>query len=169
MALLASLSGAAQYSHKVQPEKLDRGVVAVKTDGGVFVSWRSLVSDDKKMAFDLYRDGVKVNESPLKTKTNFTDPAGTVSSKYTVKAIVNDKVTETSTETAVWSTPYLKVHLDRPAGGKSPAGGSAEQRDYTYTPDDVSVGDVDGDGEWELIVKWFPTNQADNGNQFRYT
>ena len=169
MALLASLSGAAQYSHKVQPEKLDRGVVAVKTDGGVFVSWRSLVSDDKKMAFDLYRDGVKVNESPLKTKTNFTDPAGTVSSKYTVKAIVNDKVTETSTETAVWSNPYLKVHLDRPAGGKSPAGGSAEQRDYTYTPDDVSVGDVDGDGEWELIVKWFPTNQADNGNQFRYT
>ena len=42
-------------------------------------------------------------------------------------------------------------------------------RNYTYTPDDVSVGDVDGDGEWELIVKWFPTNQADNGDQYRYT
>lgn len=169
MALLGSLTMSAQYSHTVQAEKLDRGVVAVKTSSGVFVSWRSLVSDEKAVAFDVYRDGVKVNEAPLKSKTNFTDAAGTLNSKYTVKALVNNAVTETSSETSVWETPYLKVHLDRPAGGTSPAGGDKEQRDYTYTPDDVSVGDVDGDGEWELIVKWFPTNQADNGDQFRYT
>ena len=169
VALLGSLTASAQYSHEVQAESLDRGVVAVKTDGGVFVSWRSLVTDDKKMAFDVYRDGVKVNDAPLKTRTNYTDKNGTTASKYTVKAIVNDAVKETSSEASVWATPYLKVHLDRPAGGQSPAGGSKEDRDYTYTPDDVSVGDVDGDGEWELIVKWFPTNQADNGDQFRYT
>lgn len=166
MLLLSSLGAAAQYSHTIQAEKLDRGVVAVKTDGGVFVSWRSLVSDDKDLSFDVYRDGVKINESPIKSKTNITDAQGTVSSKYVVKAVGTG---EESKETSVWATPYMKVHLDRPAGGTSPAGGRAEQREYTYTPDDVSVGDVDGDGEWELIVKWFPTNQADNGDQYRYT
>ncbi|MBD5266471.1 MAG: T9SS type A sorting domain-containing protein [Bacteroides sp.] len=169
MALLASLSLSAQYSHTVQAEKLDRGVVAVKTDGGVFVSWRSLISDDKSTAFDVYRDGVKITASPITTKTNMTDAEGSVSSKYTVKALVNDQVTETSAETSVWETPYLRIHLNRPEGGTAPAGGSKEQREYTYTPDDISVADVDGDGEWELIVKWFPTNQADNGDQFRYT
>lgn len=169
LVLLSSLGVAAQYSHTIQAEKLNRGVVAVKTDGGVFVSWRSLVSDDKNLAFDVYRDNVKITETPLKSKTNLTDAQGTVSSKYTVKAVLNNAVTETSAETSVWETPYMKVHLDRPAGGTSPAGGKEEQRDYTYTPDDVSVGDVDGDGQWELIVKWFPTNQADNGSQFRYT
>ncbi|MCM1075734.1 MAG: LamG domain-containing protein [Bacteroides sp.] len=175
MALLASLTMSAQYSHTVQAEKLDRGVVAVKTDGGVFVSWRSLVTDDKALAFDVYRDGVKVNETPLKSKTNITDASGSATSKYTVKAVIDGKVTDTSKETSVWETPYLKVHLNRPEGGRVPAGAASdssgnsyEMRDYTYTPDDVSVADVDGDGEWELIVKWFPTNAADNSHQ-RYT
>ncbi len=165
MLLLSSLGAAAQYSHAIQAEKLDRGVVAVKTDGGVFVSWRSLVSDGKDLSFDVYRDGVKINESPIKSKTNITDAQGTVSSKYVVKAVGTG---EESKETSVWETPYMKVHLDRPEGGTSPEGGKQEMREYTYTPDDVSVGDVDGDGEWELIVKWFPTNQADN-SFYRYT
>lgn len=175
MALLASFGMSAQYSHTIQAEKLDRGVVAVKTDKGVFVSWRSLVSDDKAMAFDVYRDNVKINETPLKSKTNFTDAAGTAGAKYTVKAVVDNNVVETSKEAAVWETPYMRIHIDRPEGGKSPAGAgkdkngvSYEQRDYTYTPDDISVADVDGDGEWELIVKWFPTNAADN-SQERFT
>ena len=129
------------------------------------MSWRSLVSDDKDLSFDVYRDGVKINESPIKSKTNITDTQGSVSSKYIVKAVGTG---EESNETSVWETPYMKVHLDRPEGGTSPAGGKQEMREYTYTPDDVSVGDVDGDGEWELIVKWFPTNQADN-SFYRYT
>lgn len=171
MALLASLGLSAQYSHTIQAEKLDRGVVAVKTDGGVFVSWRSLIDDDKAMTFDVYRDGVKVNAEPLKSKTNLTDAAGTAGAKYTVKAIVDSKVVDTSKEVAAWETPYMRVHLDRPEGGKTPSAGGKEGagfQDYTYTPDDVSVGDVDGDGEWELIVKWFPTNAADNSHR-RYT
>ncbi|MDE7420613.1 MAG: T9SS type A sorting domain-containing protein [Muribaculaceae bacterium] len=167
--LAASSASWAQYSHTINADNLGRGVLAVKADNGVFVSWRSLPTDDAKLAFDIYRDGVKINETPLTKKTNFTDPEGTVDSKYTIKAMLDGDVKESANANQVWASDFMKIHLDRPAGGTSPAGGSKEQRDYTYTPDDVSVGDVDGDGEFEFIVKWFPTNQADNGDQFRYT
>ncbi len=167
--LAASTTSWAQYSHTINADNLGRGVLAVKATQGVFISWRSLPTDDAKLAFDIYRDGVKINETPLTKKTNFTDSEGTVNSKYTIKALLNGEEKESADAKEVWASDYMKIHLDRPAGGKSPAGGSAEQRDYTYTPDDVSVGDVDGDGEFEYIVKWFPTNQADNGSQFRYT
>ena len=169
-ALLAVASTSwAQYSHTVNADNLGRGVLAVKAAKGVFVSWRSLPTDDAKLAFDIYRDGVKVNDTPLTSMTNFTDPNGTVDSRYVVKATLNGVEKESASANNVWASDYMKIHLNRPAGGTSPAGGSKEQRDYTYTPDDVSVGDVDGDGEFEFIVKWFPTNQADNGDQFRYT
>ncbi|MDE6696113.1 MAG: T9SS type A sorting domain-containing protein [Muribaculaceae bacterium] len=167
--LAASTASWAQYSHTINADNLGRGVLAVKAGNGVFISWRSMPTDDANLAFDIYRDGVKVNETPLSKKTNFTDPDGKVDSKYTIKAILNGEVKESSDAKEVWASDYMKIHLDRPAGGTSPAGGDKEQREYTYTPDDVSVGDVDGDGEFEFIVKWFPTNQADNGDQFRYT
>ncbi|MCH5239823.1 MAG: Por secretion system protein [Muribaculaceae bacterium] len=171
LALLFTLGAFAQgnYSPTVKAEKLDRGLVAVKTDKGVFLSWRSLIDDPKDLTFDVYRGDTKLNDTPIKSGTNFTDPNGTTGVAYTVKAIQNDVELETSAPVEAWDTPYMKVHLDRPAGGTSPAGGSKQQRDYVYTPDDVSVADVDGDGQWELVVKWFPTNQADNGDQFRFT
>lgn len=157
------------YSHTVNSDNLTRGVLAVKTDGGVFISWRSMPTDDPKLAFDVYRDGTKINDAPLTKYTNFTDAAGKTDSKYCIKAILDGNEVEVADAPSVWESDYMKIHLNRPAGGTSPAGGSKEQREYTYTPDDVSVGDVDGDGEFEYIVKWFPTNQADNGDQFRYT
>ncbi|MCM1491036.1 MAG: T9SS type A sorting domain-containing protein [Muribaculum sp.] len=157
------------YSHAVNADNLGRGVLAVKADAGVFVSWRSMPDDDPNLAFDVYRDGKKVNEKPLTKSTNFTDAEGTTGSKYCIKAILNGNEIEAADAPAVWEGDFMKIHLNRPEGGISPAGGSKEQREYTYTPDDVSVGDVDGDGEYEYFVKWFPTNQADNGDQFRYT
>lgn len=166
--LTAALSVGAQYSHTVNADNLGRGVLAVKGDKGVFVSWRSLPEDAKGLLFDVYRDGVKVNADPLADGTNFSDPDGTADGKYVVKAILDGNVVETSAETATWGDTYLRLHLDRPEGGESPAGGAKEDRVYTYTPDDVSVGDVDGDGEYEYIVKWFPTNAADNSHT-RYT
>lgn len=167
-ALMCFSSGFAQYSHQVNADNLGRGLVAVKTDNGVMVSWRSLVTDDKDLAFDVYRDGVKITDKPVSLSTCFVDPEGTAGAKYSVKGILGGDVKETSEETAAWESFFKRVHLNRPEGGTSPAGGKQEQRDYTYTPDDVSVGDVDGDGEYELIVKWFPTNAADNSH-YRYT
>lgn len=173
LTLISALGVSAQgsYSPTVKAEVLDRGVVAVKTDKGVFISWRSLVDDTKGMAFDVYRGDTKINEVPISSKTNFTDADGSTSAKYSVKALVNNQVVETSKAVDVWDTPYMKVHLDRPAGGKTPSAGGKEgsgYQDYTYTPDDISAADVDGDGEYELVVKWFPSNQADN-SQRRYT
>ncbi len=140
-----------------QAEYLDRGVVAVKTTGGVLVSWRSLTTDSKSLAFDVYRDGVKVNTTPVTNSTNFRDAAGTADSKYVVKAVLGSTMQESSKETAVLADGYLKLHLDRPAGGTTPSGEA-----YTYSPNDCSVGDIDGDGEYEIFVKWDPSNSHDN-------
>ena len=125
-------------------ENLDRGVIAMKTSSGVFVSWRSLTADPKDMTFDVYRDGVKVNATPITAGTNLTDPAGTTSSKY--KIVASDGTS--SKETTVEADVYKRIHLDRPDGGTTPTG-----EVYTYSPNDCSVGDVDGDGEYEIFVK----------------
>ena len=137
-----------------QAEKLDRGVVAMKTDNGVFLSWRSLGEDAFGTGFDIYRDGVKITAEPIKSVTNYVDAEGTESSKYVVKAVLDGAVKEESKETAVWGDQYLRLKLDRP--------GKCSRTNATYTPNDCSVGDVDGDGQYELFVKWDPSNSHDN-------
>jgi hypothetical protein len=138
-------------------EKLGRGLVAVKTEGGVFVSWRSLATDDKKLAFNLYRDGTKLNATPLTGATNYQDAAGTTASHYVVKSVLNEVESDASPQASVWPQAYKRIALQRPSGGVSPDGES-----YTYTPNDCSVGDLDGDGEYEIVVKWDPSNSKDN-------
>lgn len=132
-------------------KKLDRGVVAVTTTSGTFVSWRSLVTDNKAMTFDVYRDGTKVNAEPITAGTNLQDKEGKAGSKYVVKALVEGSVVETSPEATAEAAAYRRLHLDRPTGSGC-----------TYTPNDMSVGDVDGDGKYELFVKWDPSNSHDN-------
>lgn len=154
----AMLMALCPFAKAQQAEKLDRGVVAVKTDAGVYVSWRSLAEDPAGQTYDVYRDGVKINAEAVTRSTNFVDAAGTADSKYVIKAVdANGGVVEESKETAVWADGYKRIHLDRPAGGTAPDGET-----YTYSPNDCSVGDVDGDGEYEIIVKWDPSNSHDN-------
>ncbi|MCH5326725.1 MAG: Por secretion system protein, partial [Duncaniella sp.] len=138
-------------------EKLNRGVIAVKAPTGTFISWRSLTADDPSMTFDVYRDGTKVNETPIVAGTNFADSKGTVSSKYVIKASVNGTVVETTPEVGVEADVYRRITLDRPA-----ASGTTSWR-----PNDMSVGDVDGDGQYELFVKWDPSNSHDNSESGR--
>ena len=64
------------FSASRQMEYLDRGVVAVKVNNGVFISWRYLGTDDPSIGFNIYRDGTKVNASPITTKTNYVDGQG---------------------------------------------------------------------------------------------
>lgn len=147
-----------------QAETLGRGLVAVKTKAGVYLSWRCLTSDKSSQGYDVYRDGVKVNAEPITGSTNYVDASGTADAKYVVKAVDGGQVVETTPEAAVWPEVYKKVHLDRPAGGTTPDGVA-----YTYSPNDCSVGDVDGDGEYEIIVKWDPSNSKDNSERDAYT
>ncbi|MDQ0658910.1 rhamnogalacturonan lyase [Paenibacillus sp. W2I17] len=146
-----------------QMEYLDRGVVAVKTGTGVFVSWRLLGTEGSNVSFNVYRDGTKVNATPITNSTNLQDASGTSSSKYTVRAVVSGTEQAASAAASVWGNNYLSVPLSVPASGTTPDGVA-----YTYSANDASAGDLDGDGEYELIVKWDPSNSKDN-SQSGYT
>ncbi len=146
-----------------QAEKLSRGVVAVKTDTGVYISWRLLGTESSAVSFNLYRNGTKVNSTPITNSTNYQDAAGTASSSYTVRAIVNGVEQTASPAASVWGTNYKDIPIQKPAGGTTPDGVA-----YTYSANDASVGDLDGDGEYEIVLKWDPSNSKDN-SQSGYT
>lgn len=147
-----------------QAEYLDRALVAVKTDEGVYVGWRMLGTDPSDIAFNLYRDGVKVNAEPITGATNLLDKDGSESSRYLLKTVAADGTERTAAaEAAVWNQNYWSIPLQKPEGGITPAGEA-----YTYRANDTSVGDLDGDGTYELIVKWDPSNSHDN-SQAGYT
>lgn len=136
-----------------QMEALNRGLVAVKTDGGIFVSWRFLGTENASVTFNVYRDGQKLNASPVKS-TNYIDKNGTAGSSYSIRAVVNGTEQAAAEKASVWAQPYHSVPLDKPAGGTTPKGEA-----YTYSANDASTGDVDGDGQYELILKWDPSIQ----------
>ena len=153
----------AQNTPVSQMEKLDRGLIALpnSSGGGKFVSWRFLGTDDPaRTTFNLKRNGVVIKEGLL--VTNYKDTGGNNSSEYIVETVVDGKVVETSAPVKAWENAWLKLPLSRPAGGSTKSGA------FTYSPNDCSVGDVDGDGEYELFVKWDPSNSKDN-SQDGYT
>ena len=170
----AALCAQAQVTPASQMEKLDRGLVAVPTSGTAnFVSWRLLGTDDKAATtFDLLRDG-KVIASGL-TKTNYSDTGASATAKYQVVTKVNGAEKDTSAEVTAWGKKFLTLALDRPEGGvhaqwKTDGNNWSKNVSYSYTPNDMSVGDVDGDGQYELFVKWDPSHAQDNSQSFGYT
>lgn len=140
-------------------EDLDRGPVAVKVDEGVYVGWRLLGTDPAGISFDVYRNGAKITPEPITNSTNLLDPDGRLDSLYQVNAIVDGQVWSQTRQFAVWETPYLSIPLEKPQGGIAKDGVS-----YTYEANDASVGDLDGDGEYEIVLKWEPTNAHDNAH-----
>ena len=146
-----------------QMEKLDRGLVGVKASDGVFLSWRLLGTEELDMPFDIYRDGVKITETPIVSSTNYLDVDGTENSEYYIRAITIGEGKNPSKTVTVLKNNYLSIDLQKPEGGVSPDGVA-----YEYSANDASVGDVDGDGEYEIILKWDPSNSKDN-SQDGYT
>jgi rhamnogalacturonan endolyase len=144
-------------------EKLNRGIVAVRTSATqVYIGWRMFGYDPTEVSFNLYRNNEKINTSPITKTTDYTDNT-TTNGSYSVRAIINDVEQPDSEKTSVLLQPYVSVPLAVPIGGKTPAG-----EVYDYSANDASVGDVDGDGEYEIILKWDPSNAKDN-SQSGYT
>ena len=151
---MLALNGQAQNTPVSQMEHLDRGVVAVPASSGSgnFISWRLLGTDDEdRTTFDVLRGTAVIAKNVY--KTNYKDASGTKTSKYRIVTKIDGEAVDTTEAVAAWSQTYLKVTLDRPANGEQ--GGE-------YTPNDMSVGDVDGDGQYELFVKWDPSTSKDN-------
>ena len=137
-----------------QVEALDRGLVSVPAaQGGNHVSWRLLGSDSDALAFTLYRDGKAIAQLPGTAATSYVDCAGTAASRYAVAAAG----ARPDSPVPTWERGYLAIPLDKPADRRTPDGET-----YGYTANDASVGDLDGDGRYELIVKWYPTIAKDN-------
>ena len=131
-------------------DKLDRGLVAVKTTKGVYCSWRIQADEYYDVKYNLYRGGTKVNSEPLDV-SNFMDTSGSTSSKYTVKAVVNGVEQAASKEASVFASNYKEIKIQYPSQLKS-----------TYEPNDACCADVDGDGELEILMKF---NNKEEGEQ----
>ncbi|MES2520242.1 MAG: rhamnogalacturonan lyase, partial [Bacteroidota bacterium] len=141
-------------------ESLNRGLIAVRTSPNqVFLSWRLLGTEPTTTTFNVYRDGKKINTIPLAITTNFIDNSENTGI-YTVRAVVNNIEQKDSEKAKIWEQQYLDIPLKAPAGGTTPDG-----VEYTYNANDCSVGDVDGDGEYEIILKWDPSNAKDNSQK----
>ena len=132
-------------------DRLDRGLVAMKVSGGVYVSWRVFGEEYYDVAYNVYRDGIKVNDEPLSV-SNFTDKSGSTASTYTVAAVVNGKEQEQCPSVTPWATSYKEIKLKH------------EGIQSTLVPNDACCADVDGDGELEILMKF--DNQSEINASF---
>ena len=170
--LLAAGLAIPAFAAPRQMESLTRGLVASNVGKGMLVSWRLLGTDDPATEFNLYRDGTKIASIAKNAGTNYLDADGKTTSKYTVAAVVDGKeqakvaqslVLDKTVSNSGNSFPYKTLKLEVPAAQTMPDGEKC-----TYTPNDMSAADLDGDGEYELILKWDPSNAHDN-SQTGYT
>ncbi|HWO65003.1 MAG TPA: rhamnogalacturonan lyase [Umezawaea sp.] len=147
-------------------ERLDRGLISLRSaaDDGNFVSWRQLRTDSADSAFNVYRDGALVTPTPVTTATSYLDKGAPPGARYSVRPVVDGAEQLSASADGVSAAATSQdVPLQIPPGGTTPSGEA-----YTYTANDASVGDLDGDGSYEFVLKWDPTNAKDN-SQSGYT
>ncbi len=145
-----------------QLETLDRGLVAVGTDAGVFLTWRLLGGEATGAGetgvtgaeFAVYRDGERI--ATVADSTTYLDAAGNTASEYRVAPVFEGVEAARSAPATAWAQNHHDIPLQKPADGVTPMGEA-----FTYSAGDASVGDVDGDGQYEFIVKWDPSNAKD--------
>jgi len=157
-AMLLLCGGIVSFSQPYRGEKLSRGLVGIPTEEGMYFSWRMTLDDLPGLQFDLYRsaDGgkeIKLNRQPISRTSDFLDK--TVDFKVDNRWILKAGNKEIATWTHLKGEkqhPYLSIPIKKPDNGEI-----AGER-YFYTANDCSVGDLDGDGEYEIILKWAPSN-----------
>lgn len=152
-------------SRQAGVERLGRGAVAVRTSPDtVMVGWRYLSSDPLRVAFNVYRDGERLTPEPVAVSTQFFDPnASTRAARYEVRPVVDGRELPDGRGACVLPADapcgYLEIPLQQPESQLMPDGSSC-----SYVANDASAGDVDGDGEMEIVLKWDPTNSKDNSH-----
>ena len=158
----ADFSLEANAASNVMLEYLDRGISAVNTGKGMLVSWRYLANDDDNAVYKLYRDNTLIYTSLNRFLFATHTLALLITSPdelYNVKLSIASSATASSSGALVSSencrlisgNTYFDIPMTPPTGSGC-----------TYSPNDMSVGDIDGDGQYELFVKWDPSNSQDN-------
>jgi rhamnogalacturonan endolyase len=171
LAAFSMLCLAAPAAAQRQMEFLNRGVVAIKeSERKVWVSWRSLGTDPEGTAFNLYRQApggaIRLNREPIAGATHFIDKEADpqADNAYFVRPVLDGREFGPSESFTVPAgapvRSYLSIPLQVPPGGSTPDGAA-----YTYRPNDASVGDLTGDGQYEIVLKWDPTNAKDNSQR----
>jgi rhamnogalacturonan endolyase len=143
--ILSSLAGQATAQRIM--ENLNRGLIAVPSGGGTYLSWRLFGTEPSTVGFNVYKGTAKLNPQPLTGATLFTDNSSG-SGAYTVRPVINGQEGDASEPARILAESFHAIPLQVPTG--------------SYTANDASVGDLDGDGEYEVILKWDPTNAKDN-------
>jgi rhamnogalacturonan endolyase len=132
-------------------ERLQRGLVAIAGANGNYVGWRMFGTEydpeaGDKLSYRLYRDGAMIAD--VADSTNYQDTGGTAQSKYTVRAVVAGVEQELSEAVTPWAQNYLRIPLQPPSA--------------KYSANDASAADLDGDGNYEIVLKWDPDDSKDN-------
>lgn len=151
-------------------ENLGRGVVAMRTNATqAYVGWRLLGTDPDTIAFNVYRssaggDPVLLTPSPISATTDFIDtpPNFTDTNTYFVRPVLNGVEQAASASYTLPANVAIQQYKSVPL--QIPPGGTFMGSSYTYNANDTSVADLDGDGEYEIIVKWDPTNSRDTAS-----
>lgn len=170
--LILSLLVVMQSGAQRVMEDLDRGVIAINQGNSVYIGWRLLVTDPDGTGFNVYRttEGktIKLTDKPITTCTNYIDTRVDLSqtNTYLIRSVIGSKETDTDRSfTLPANSPvqqYLSIPLQIPDAGETISG------KYSYSANDASAADLDGDGEYEIILKWEPSN-ARNPPQTGFT
>ncbi|MBR6191472.1 MAG: hypothetical protein IKQ68_04870 [Prevotella sp.] len=163
-----SLLTVSQADAQRKTDALDRGLVAVTQSSGVYLSWRVQADEYYDVKYNLYRNGSLVAQNL--TVSNYTDTGGSSSDTYTVAPVKNGTIGSQCSSVTPWTKQYLEI----PVSNVQARNGVTvwKQRDPSsalanYTINDISLGDVDGDGKVDFIVK--RKNQTDQDNLFPTT
>lgn len=144
---------------------LNRGLMAVNLSAsgrtGNLVSWRIREDDSKEYSYKLYRGvtaksqkGALNGGKPIKGKSNFMDVSGSSSSYYKLEVLDEEgNVVDSMMGVKVWANQTTTIPTRTPTDTRGLGA--------TYTPNDASYCDMDGDGEYEIILKWDPSNSKD--------
>ena len=134
-------------------ENLNRGVVAAPSGGGMYVGWRMFGyeydrDNPARITYNVYRDGELI--ANVTDSTNLQDDDGDAQSSYGVSVVIDGVEGPLSPPVQPWAQNFLRVPLQSPGN--------------IYNAHDSSLGDLDGDGEYEIVLLWQPNNAQDNSN-----